>query len=207
MTDILLALVPAYGLYIIALATFLSCLAIPIPSSLIMLTGGAFIASGDLGVVATAGTAWGGAVLGDQTGFQLGRGGGSWLQRLAGKGGKTADLITRAHALSEKSGGIGVFLSRWLFSPLGPYMNFVTGAASMNWMTFTLWGAFGEAVWVTVYVGLGYGFGDQIEAVADIAGNFSGVLAAGALTVGLGLWLRAAVRADRTRKGLRRGNV
>ncbi|MCG6902636.1 MAG: VTT domain-containing protein [Rhodobacter sp.] len=204
MTGTLLELVPAYGLYIIAAATFLSCLALPIPSSLIMLTGGAFAASGDLAASTTAATALAGAVLGDQAGYLIGRSGASWLQRLTGAGGKPASLVARAQALSNDWGGIGVFLSRWLFSPLGPYMNFVTGAARMNWPRFTLWGALGEIVWVSLYVGLGYAFAGQIEAVADIAGNLSGVLAAGAVAVALGLWLRAAMRADRAHRDLRR---
>ena len=59
MTETLLALVPTYGLYIVALATALSCLALPIPSSLIMLTAGAFVASEDLNGTATFATALG----------------------------------------------------------------------------------------------------------------------------------------------------
>jgi len=75
-------------------------------------------------------------------------------------------------------------------------MNLVMGAARMNRANFTFWGVLGEVVWVTIYVGLGYAFGDQIETVASIAGNFSGVLAAGAVTLGLGFWLRAAIRSE-----------
>jgi len=197
MIETLLALVPHYGLYIVALATFFSCLALPIPSSLIMLTAGAFVAAGDLAMTATAGLAFGGAVLGDQAGFRIGARGGTLLQRFSGRGGKSAELIARAHRLADRWGGPGVFFSRWLISPLGPYMNFVTGAARMDWLRFTLWGAAGEAVWVTVYVGLGYGFASRIEELASILGNFSGALAAGAVALGLGLWLRAALHADR----------
>lgn len=199
MTDALLELVPAWGLYVIGLATFLSCLAVPIPSSLIMLTGGAFVAAGDLDLTATLGTALAGAVLGDQAGYRLGRAGAA---RLGQPGSKAAELAARARAMADRWGGMAVFLSRWLFSPLGPYMNYVAGAARMPWTRFTGWGAAGEAVWVTVYVGLGYGFAGQIRAVADIAGNLSGVLAAGAAAAGLGLWLRAALRADRARRAL-----
>jgi membrane protein DedA with SNARE-associated domain len=200
--DGLLELVPQYGIYVVTLATFLSCLALPIPSSLIMLTAGAFVASGDLNIAGTAGMALIGAVLGDQAGFHIGARGGALLERMSGKGGKggkSAQAIARANTLSQRWGGPGVFLSRWLLSPLGPYMNFVTGAAGMDWLRFTLWGAAGEAVWVTVYVGLGIVFGGQIEAVAEIAGSFSGALAAGAVTIGLGLLLRNALRAERRR--------
>jgi membrane protein DedA with SNARE-associated domain len=200
MTETLLALVPTYGLYIVALATALSCMALPIPSSLIMLTAGAFVAAGDLNGAATFTTALAGAILGDQAGFTLGQRGSLWLDRARQNAGKSARLIARAEGLAARWGGMGVFLSRWLFSPIGPYMNLVMGATRMNRTRFTLWGALGEVVWVTIYVGLGYVFGDQIEAVASIAGNFSGVLAAGAVTLGLGLWLRAVIRSETAKR-------
>ncbi len=41
MTETILALVPVYGLALIAVATFLSCLAVPMPASLVMLSAGA----------------------------------------------------------------------------------------------------------------------------------------------------------------------
>ncbi|WP_425052462.1 DedA family protein [Psychromarinibacter sp. S121] len=196
MIETILAAVPVYGLWIVTLATFLSCLAMPIPSSLVMLTAGAFVAAGDLSLVWVVVLAWVGAVLGDQAGFLLGRGGGRLGERLT-RSGKAAELMERAHAFSERHGGPGVFFSRWLVSPLGPYMNLVSGATRMRWLRFALWGAAGEAVWVAIYVGLGYSFSDSITAVAQVAGNFSGALAAGAVAIGLGLWLRAALRRDR----------
>ncbi|MGB5557275.1 MAG: DedA family protein, partial [Paracoccaceae bacterium] len=73
MTEALVDLVARYGALVIFLSCFLSCLLLPIPSSLLMLTGGAFVASGDLVGWQVAGAAWLGAVLGDQTGFRLGR--------------------------------------------------------------------------------------------------------------------------------------
>jgi len=197
MTEALLDLVPRYGLYLIGLSTFLSCLALPIPSSLIMLSAGAFVAVGDLAMITTAGGAFAGAVLGDQAGYLIGARGGASMRRLSGHRARVAALMSQASDLSACWGGPGVFLSRWLFSPLGPYMNFVAGAAGMAWPRFALWGAMGEAVWVALYVGLGYSLATQIEAVGAILGNLSGALAAGAVTVGLGLWLRAILRAEK----------
>ena len=193
MTETLLNLVPLYGLYIVGIATFLSCLAMPIPSSLIMLTAGAFSAAGDLSLALTAITAWVGAVIGDQSGYELGKRGANWLSRL---GSKAASLQKRAQDLSDRWGGMGIFLSRWLFSPLGPYANFATGAARMNRLKFTLWGAAGELIWVALYVGLGFTFAAQIEAVASFASNISGLLAAGLATAIFAMWLRRAIQSE-----------
>lgn len=205
MMDMVLGLVPIYGLYIVGWATFLSCLAVPIPSSLVMLTAGAFVASGDLPGPLTASVALLGAVLGDQVGFALGGAMSSYVDRLSGK---SAVMVGKASRLAERHGGLAIFLSRWLFSPLGPYLNLISGAARMHWLRFTVWDIAGEIVWVTLYLGAGFTFGSQIEAIAEVAANFSGALAAGAITVGLGLWLRAVSREDWGRenpsKGLQR---
>jgi len=186
MTDAILALLLDYGAWLVAATTFLSCLAIPMPASLMMLAGGAFAAGGDLSLGLILGAAFGGAVAGDQTGYAIGRKAADYAQRLRGQPGKRAALLERARQLLGDRGGLGVFLSRWLFSPLGPYVNFIAGAAGLGWTSFTLWGAAGEAVWASLYTGLGYAFGDQIEMVADLASNISGLLAAGLAALVLG---------------------
>ncbi len=189
MSEALLALVPQYGMALVFLATFLSCLAIPMPSSLIMLSAGAFAAGGDLSLTSIIIAAFIGAIIGDQVGFSIGKRGGSKIEKIAAKNPKRAALFQRAHAFTTKYGGPGVFFSRWLVSPLGPYVNFLSGGAKMNRAAFTAWDIAGEAVWVTLYVGLGYGFAGQIEAVAQILGNLSGALAAGLVTIVLGMFL------------------
>lgn len=183
MTEALFQLVPVYGVWIILAATFLSCLAVPIPSSLIMLAGGAFVASGDLPVLQVVAGAWIGAGLGDQVGYWAGRKGGVRVLQRAERSRHARDIAGKARRLIEAKGGGAVFLSRWLFSPLGPYVNLLAGAGGMMWRRFTLAGALGEAVWVTIYVSLGYSFAGSINRIADLAGNAVGLLSAGLVTI------------------------
>lgn len=193
MTDWLLALVPQYGSLLLAVCTFASCLAVPIPASVLMLAAGGFVAAGDLSLIAAAGGALAGAVAGDQTGYLAARwGGASLLARL----GKSAVPLHKATALLAHRGGVAVFLTRWLFSALGPYINLAAGAAGQPWIRFTLWGVAGEAVWVGLYVGLGYSFTGNLEAASAVAVNILGFLAAGAVALGLGVWLLAVLRAE-----------
>ncbi len=51
MTDTLLALVPTYGVWLILLALPLSCLALPVPSSILVMTAGGFAVKAELGHV------------------------------------------------------------------------------------------------------------------------------------------------------------
>jgi membrane protein DedA with SNARE-associated domain len=194
MTDEVFALVPTYGVWLIFAATFLSCLAVPMPSSMIMLAGGAFVASGDLDLIPVVTSAWIGAVAGDQTGYWATRGAGrAMVDRLAARP-KRGDIIRKARDLLDRRGGIAVFLSRWLLSPLGPYVNFAAGAGGLDWRVFVLWGMAGEAIWVTAYVGLGYAFTGSLGAVASLLGNLSGLLAALAVAGLAGAYLLNAVR-------------
>lgn len=194
MTDWLLGLVPQYGIYLLAISTFMSCLALPIPASLLMLAAGGFVAAGDLTLSITGLAALAGAVAGDQLGFFAGRWGGSGL---VARIGDRAAPVARATDLLARRGGIAVFFSRWLVSALGPYVNVIAGAAGLRWLHFTLWGIAGEAVWVAVYVGIGYSFTGNLTEASSMALNVLGMLAAGAVAIGLGYWLLHTLRADR----------
>jgi membrane-associated protein len=193
MTDWLLGLVPTYGLWLIAACTFLSCLAVPMPASIMMLAAGGFVASGDLSLTGAAGAAFGGAVAGDQLGFAAGRkGGAGFLARLGAK----AAPVARARDLLATRGGMAIFFTRWLISALGPYVNLAAGAAGLPWARFTVWGAMGEAVWVGLYVGLGRVFTGNLAAASDLALQILGLIGTGALALGLGAWLIATLRAE-----------
>jgi len=195
MTDTIFALVTAWGALVIFASSFLSCLALPIPTSLMMLSGGAFVASGDLAAWQVVAAAWGGAILGDQTGYLIGRLGGAPLAARLARTAARRTVLDRAQKLVDRRGGLAVFLSTWLFAPLGPWVNFIAGTTGLGWLRFTIWDILGETIWVTVYVGLGFGFASQIEAVSDMLGNAVGLLAALAVAGAMLVWIRGALKA------------
>ena len=101
----------------------------------------------------------------------------------------------------ERWGGLAVFFSRFLLTPLALPINLLAGGTR-----YTLWRyvglvVAGEALWVVTFGGLGYLFADQWEAASALLGNLSGAVAA--VTLGLtggGYLLR---RAWLGRRGLR----
>jgi membrane protein DedA with SNARE-associated domain len=199
MTDLLLLWVSDYGLLVISLATLLSCFALPMPSSLMMMAGGAFAATGDLVLWQVCTGAFIGALIGDQTGYFVARRYGgdrlwAWLRQKR----SSARLLAQAETLLDRRGGWAVYLTRWLFSPLGPYINVLAGATRMPWRRFVIADVLGEATWVTVYVTLGYVFGTQIEELSNTLGNVIGALTAGMVTLLLGraLWQQRKPRAN-----------
>lgn len=201
-----LALVPVWGAWLVMVCTFLSCLAVPMPASLVMLAAGAFTASGDLSLPLVAGAALVGAVAGDQVGYGLARLGGSplwdWLRLRPGAG----PMLQRAvQDLARRDLG-AVFLTRWLFSALGPYVNLAAGMTRLPWPRFTLAGVAGEAVWVALYVGLGRSFAAQIDQIGAAMANVGGGLALAAVALVLGRLLWRAAHEDRQDKVHETGN-
>jgi membrane protein DedA with SNARE-associated domain len=186
--------VSTYGTLVIAVTTFLSCLALPIPASFVMLAGGAFAASGDLSLWAVVAAAFGGAVIGDQAGYRAGRYGGQILEARIARVPARAALLARARAFVEKWGVAGVFFSTWLVAPLGPWVNLAAGATGMGALRFTFWDALGEAIWVAIYVGLGYVFAANIDALSAVLGNAVAAITALAVAAGLGALLVRAAR-------------
>lgn len=189
MIDQFFGLVSTYGLVVVGLCAYVSCLAVPVPTFAVMLAGGAFAASGDFVLWQVWAVAYGAAVLGDQTGFQIGRTGGVRVLALIGRRGQWQVRIDRAQAYLLHWGGLGVFLSTWLVAPLGPWVNLIAGAAGLHPLRFLVWDAAGEAIWVTTYIMLGYTFGDQLSLLVDVVSNYAGAVTAAVLTCGFGVLL------------------
>ena len=97
--------------------------------------------------------------------------------------------MERARAMVDKYGGLSVFFSTWAVAPLGPYVNIAAGAGGLSRWRFTLWDAAGEAIWVAFYVLMGFAFASEITSLSDILSNASGFVAAGVLTLILGIIL------------------
>lgn len=189
MSDFILTLVANYGVPIVFCVTFLSCLAFPVPSSLLMLASGGFAATGDLSLNSVLAAAFSGAVIGDNTGYWIARMSGDRMGGWLEKHPKRAALRHKSQSFMEKWGGASVFFSCWLVAPLGPYVNYVSGLTRFTWLRFALWGIAGEVVWVSLYVGLGFTFADNITLIASMLSNASGFITAMGVAIGLGIWL------------------
>ena len=193
MTAWLLGLVPTYGPWLLALCTLLSCMAVPAPASILLLAAGGFVASGDLPLVTTALAALGGALLGDQAGYRLGAWGGpSLLERI----GRRMPLIGKAREHLARRGDMAVFLSRWLFSEVGPFVNLAAGASGLPWARFTMWSVVGETIWVGLYIGVGRAATGSLEDASGLVLRIIGLLGAAVVAIGLGWWLLATIRAN-----------
>ncbi|MBP0482720.1 DedA family protein [Sagittula salina] len=189
MSETIFGLVSGYGLWVVAVSAYLSCLAVPIPTALVMLAAGAFAAAGDLVFWQVWLVAWLAALAGDNTGYQLGRRGGVPLVRWMGAKTGKAGLIAQGEETVARYGGLGVFFSTWLVAPLGPWVNLIAGAMRLPAWRFAVWDTAGETIWVTGYVGLGFVFGAQVDTLAALVTDWAGLVAALAVAAGFALAL------------------
>ncbi|WP_371155899.1 DedA family protein [Jannaschia sp. 2305UL9-9] len=194
MTEAILAAVPHYGIFLVFAVVFLACLAVPLPSSLLVLTAGSFAASGDLALIQVLAVAFGAFVLGDQVAYQLGRWvGGDLLARMR-RVRRMAPLVERSERLLHRRGAIAVLLSHTIFSPTCPYVSYLCGAGGLARLTFTLFGTIGAAIWAVAYVALGHVFAAQLAQVATIVSNGLGVILAISVALVCVWWLRSRWR-------------
>ncbi len=192
MIEQVLELFAVYGMPAVFVIMAAGQFGAPLPTSILLLTVGALLVEGDIAGWQAFLWVFTGAVLGDQLGYAVGRFGGERLRTyVAGRKSMTAGL-EKAEAYSAKWGGLGVFLTRWLFCPLGPMVNFVSGLTRMRWPVFIAADLAGEVIWVGLYLSLGYLFSSSISTIASIVANAAWLLAALAITLLLG-WRVARV--------------
>ena len=183
MTETLLSLVPTYGLWLIFASVFLSCLALPVPSSVLVLAAGGFAAAGDLVLWQVIASALAGFVAGDQTAFQIGRlGGAPLLDRLSSHA-RLGKPLSKARAMLDQRGASAVFLSRTVLSPVGPYVGILGAALGLRWLAFVTGALPGAATWATTYSLLGYTATDRLAQSASLLGWLLGALVALALSI------------------------
>ena len=151
MIDALLALVPLYGLFLIAGVVSVSCLAVPLPSSMLVMASGGFAAAGDLVLWQVIAVAFAGFAIGDQVAFNIARWGGPKLLDRMKANRNRAALVARGEATVHRWGGAAVLASRTIISPMGPWTSYVGGAAGLGWLSFTGAALLGAAIWATAY--------------------------------------------------------
>jgi membrane-associated protein len=177
LNETLLQFLSTYGAVALAPILVFAALGVPLlPATLLLLATGAL--AEDLGfslpVMMASGLA--SSVTGDQLGYWIGRLAGQPMRPWINNKPMLASKVRDAEGLMEKRGAIGVFLTRWLITPAGPYINLVAGLLDYPWWKFTIAGVCGEAIWVALYIGLGTLAGEGIEEIAAIAGDVTWVV-------------------------------
>lgn len=190
MNDQLLAAVSQYGAPALFGIVAIAAVGVPLPITLLLIVAGSMISQGAMDLWWAIGAAGAGSILGDQAGYAIGRWGGPVIVRkLSGLLGKRVDLPSM-EAKARAWGGPGIFITRWLVTALGPWINLASGTAGYPWHRFLFWDALGELLGAALYIFLGRFFSDRVIALQAVLGDLTWALVALAVAIALGwqLW-------------------
>ena len=58
------------------------------------------------------------------------------------------ERLAQAEVHARTWGGVSIFLTRWLATPLGPFVNVASGFTGYPWLRFLMWDIVGEVLWL-----------------------------------------------------------
>jgi membrane protein DedA with SNARE-associated domain len=199
MNDQLLAAVSQYGAPALFGIVAIAAVGVPLPITLLLIVTGSMVSQGAMNLWWAIGAAGVGSVLGDLAGYAIGRWGGqAVITKLSGLFGKLANLEAM-EAKAKAWGGPGIFITRWLLSPLGPWINLASGTARYPWHRFLFWDILGEFTGAAIFISLGWYFSDRVMALYGVLGNLTWAIAALLAALILGYELLAHLRRGRVR--------
>lgn len=184
LTTTVLGWVIDYGAPMIFGVLLLGGAGAPLPTVLIVIATGAFIRQEMLSLYTTPLLGLIGVVIGDSLVYGVGRFASQWIERRFG----ASDSWKSAQRRFEKRGGIAIYLTRWLITPLAVPTNLVAGSSRYPIGRFLFYDTAGELTWLILFGGIGYAFGDQWALITDIVSNFSGLIGS-ILAIGGGIYL------------------
>ena len=151
-----------YGYLAVALFVAVEDFGIPVPGETILIAAALFAGAGRLNVFVVFVVATLAAIVGDNIGFVIGHFGG---RALALRFGKyvflTEERLDKAQEFFERHGGKIIVVARFI-EGLRQANGIVAGISGMHWRRFVVFNALGAALWVGLWVSLGYLAGNHI---------------------------------------------
>lgn len=150
------SLLPDWGYWVVFGAMLLENAGVPLPGETVTLLAGYAAGSGQLQVLGVMGAAAGGAILGDNLGYWVGRRAG-WglLLRLGRLLGRRPEQMEALRERFLRHAGKSVLLGRFV-AVLRVLAGPIAGALHMPYARFLLFNMLGAVLWATTMVGLAW---------------------------------------------------
>jgi membrane protein DedA with SNARE-associated domain len=157
----------SYGYLAVAAFVFLEDFGVPLPGETILIAGAVYAGAGRLDIVVLAVIAVVAAVVGDNVGYLIGRLGGRTLVTRWGRYVfLTERRLDKAEQFFDRHGGKVVSVARFI-EGLRQANGIIAGISGMHWLRFLAFNALGAALWVGLWVSVGYVAGQHINALYD----------------------------------------
>jgi membrane protein DedA with SNARE-associated domain len=156
---------------------FLEDFGVPVPGETVLIISAIYAGTGRLNVWLVALIGFLAAVLGDNVGFAIGHFGG---RPLAERYGKyillTPERLDKAASFFDRHGGKVIVIARFV-EGLRQANGIIAGITGMHWTRFLPFNALGAALWVGVWVSIGYFSGDHIDSIYNTATRYQAYFA------------------------------
>lgn len=154
-----------WGYLAVAFLLFVEDFGVPAPGETILIAASVYAGAGRLNIVAVGVIAFAAAVLGDNTGYAIGRFGGRALVLRYGRYVRlTEERLDKAEGFFTRRGGAIVAVARFV-EGLRQANGIVAGTTGMPWRKFLFFNALGAALWVGTWTCVGYLAGDHIDTI------------------------------------------
>jgi membrane protein DedA with SNARE-associated domain len=151
---------------------FLEDFGVPVPGETVLIVSAIYAGTGRLSIWLVAVIAFVAAILGDNVGFAIGHFGG---RPLAERYGKyiflTPQRLDKAASFFDRHGGKVIVIARFV-EGLRQANGIIAGITGMHWTRFVPFNMLGAALWVAVWVSIGYFSGSHINSIYDTATRY-----------------------------------
>src|ERR1700689_3113148 len=146
-------LVKSFGYPLLFVLVMSEAGGVPIPGETALIAAAVLASQGKLQIEIVILLAAGGAIVGDNIGYLIGRKGGRWLLERPGPFPRQRQEVLRVgEPFFDVHGPKAVFFGRFVLG-LRVWASWLAGATRMRWRSFALWNALGGITWATA-VGL-----------------------------------------------------
>ena len=154
---------------------FLEDFGVPVPGETVLIIAAVYAGTGRFSVWLVALIGFLAAILGDNVGFAIGHFGG---RPLAERFGKyiflTPERLDKTANFFDRHGGKVIVIARFV-EGLRQANGIIAGITGMHWTKFVPFNALGAALWVGVWVSIGYFSGSNIDSIYATATRYEAV--------------------------------
>ncbi len=155
-----------YGVAAVFLILTFESLGMPLPGESLLVVAAVLAGRGEISLPGLLFSAWAGAVIGDNIGYQGGRMLGHRLVwRYGEKVGLTAERLNKIETIFVRYGPVTVVFARFL-NVLRQLNGVIAGTMQMKWWRFLTFNALGGALWVLAWVAAGFYLGSHGAGIA-----------------------------------------
>jgi len=182
--DVTIEFFRQYNIIFLAVLIMIQGIGVPIGSGVLVMASGAFAFAGEFNVFLLFAEVWLFTSIGDSVGYWTWRRFGKFILKTFPRVQKYLDpKLQKTGIFFKNRGQVAIIMTRFPLSALGALVNATAGITKYNFRHFILTAVIGQFLWVAVYLGLGYWFGDAWETISDMITQFGLLLGLIILTI------------------------